>query len=415
LTKACTFLLALDGVRRRPVGLLPFGPFVIYVIISSLVGCLYWKIPEDVAFFYGRGRAAVSMFNFGMLVLSTMSLASAFAVPGGGRILWLALRWLGVVHGVLSIYQYWAITLGWPLLGISRPHGLTLEGRVADVAVFVSATGAEILRPGGLAGEPKAAAVIFGTVLFCALHAGYGLDRNRRERLLTTCAALLSFVGFVAALSTSAFVGLGAALILSLFLSRGRYLSTVILLGSFLTLAAVGLARWFDWSLGDLLTVASERTIERLTGAPDAPVAAALEAIRSSLPIALFGVGEGGSTFIVMEYLGQSFEYAYAPNIGFVRMFSENGLAGVLLFGTAYGILTMRSLRRVRAVADRYRALFVSASISSLCLFMTGSGSHLGLALAASTMYAAQADWLTQSELVDNQANQLRILRPRMG
>ena len=117
--------LAADGIRHRPRGLLPFLPFFGYVLAIESIAALFWTIPDDVAFFYGAGRSMVSRLNFVLAALSTIPLATAFSTAAGPRLLWLSLRWLGVVHGVASVYQYAALFLGWPLIGISRSHGLT--------------------------------------------------------------------------------------------------------------------------------------------------------------------------------------------------------------------------------------------------------------------------------------------------
>ncbi len=390
LAKFCIFLLALDGTRQRPIGLAPFLPYVGYVLLSSLVASVFWNIPGGVSFFYGEARIFVSLFNFTLLVLSTMSLAAAFTGLQGGRSLWYGLRWLAVVHGVFFIYQYVAMALGLPLIGISRAFNLTLDDRAADVAAFVSGSGMEILRPGGLAGEPKTVAVIFGMVLFATLYVGHRLDSKRHERLFTICAALLSFFCFFAALSTSAFFGLGAALVGVTLILKGKYFYQI---GKRLLLLIVpaSLVLLTFLPMSDFSALLSERTTERLSDALDPPVEASLHAMMNSVPIALLGTGEGGSSFIIMKYLNSSFEYAYAPNIGFIRLAVENGLIGILLFFGAYALLAKRTLAMLRSDSSGIRLLFFTTSISAMFLNMAGSGISLGLPLSIASMYAAQA------------------------
>ncbi len=111
----------------------------------------------------------------------------------------------------------------------------------------------------------------------------------------------------------------------------------------------------------------------------------------NSLPVAVFGVGEGGSSFVVMNYFNSPFEYAYSPNIGAIRLVVENGFLGALLFFVAYGRLTKRALLMCRADTSGYRRLFLTTSMAAMCLEMTGSGISLGIPLAVAAMYAAQA------------------------
>lgn len=396
LAKFCIFLLALDGTRQRPIGLAPFLPYVGYVVLSSGIASFFWDVPPGVSFFYGEARIFVSLVNFTLLVLSTMSLAVAFAGSRGGMTLWYGLRWLSIVHGVFFIYQYVAMALGLPLIGISRAFNLTLDDRVADVAAFVSGSGLEILRPGGLAGEPKTVAVIFGIALFTTLHLGHQLDSKRHEKNLTLCAALFSFFCFFAAFSTSAFFGLGAAFVGTTLVLKKKYLFKTgkkLLLS--ILLASLVLLSYF--SVDDFLSLLSERTTGRLGDALDLPVEASLHAMLNSVPIALFGTGEGGSSFIIMKYLKIPFEFAYAPNIGFIRLAVENGLIGLILFFLAYARLTKRALLMLRSDQSGIRLLFFTTSISAMSLCMSGSGIPLGLPLSIATMYASQA-WRTDLE-----------------
>jgi hypothetical protein len=390
LAKACGVFLAADGIGHRPRGLLPFLPFFGYVLASTGVAALFWNIPDDVAFFYGTGRSMVSLLTFGLAALSTMSLATALSTTGGTRLFWVTLRWLGVVHGTASMYQYAALSLGWPLIGISRPHDLTLEHNVPDLAMFVSRTGGEVFRAGALAGEPKAAAALFGTVLFCVLQVGYRLDQSRSDRMLSTCAAALSLFGFLGCFSTSGIAGLALALICAPLTSYRRQLFALGLAGCGVVLMTSGAAVWLGWSSGDVLSVLSERTIERFQEEWDPPVQAALNAMSTSMPVAIFGVGEGGSTFHVMRYLNQSFEYAYAPNIGLIRLAVENGLIGATLFFGAWGVMLRRALGRMRMDPSPDRSLFLAAALSGMSLSMTGSGVPLGVPMSIAALYAAQ-------------------------
>lgn len=391
LAKFCIFVLAIDGLRRRPAALAPFIPYVVYVVVGSLAASLFWNIPDGVDWFYGDGRLLVSLFNFSLMALSTMSLAAAFTAPGGGITFWRGLRWLAVVHGLVFLYQYLAMVLGWPLIGISRPHGLTAEEGVADIAMFVSDSGVEILRPGGLAGEPKAVATIFGIILFAILHLGRQLDRTRKERALTICAAILSFFCFFAAFSTSAYFGMGAAFVVAATALRGRHFDKIV--RRLLLLAVPAVVVLFAYSsANDVLSIASERTVDRLSSPQDPPVEASLRAMENSIPVALFGTGQGGSSFLVMSYLNSSFEYAYAPNIGFVLLAVESGIIGLLLFFGGYAILGRRALSILRADASGIRLLFFTASISAMILCLSGSGIPLGMPLSIAAMYAAQAE-----------------------
>jgi len=304
--------------------------------------------------------------------------------------LWYGLRWVAVLHGVFFIYQYVAMAFGLPLVGISRAFNLTLDYRVADVAVFVSGSGMEILRPGGLAGEPKTVAIIFGIVLFATLYLGHQLDSKRHDRLLTICAGLLSFFGFFAAFSTSAFFGLGMAFVGTTLALKGKYFfKTGKRLLLFIVPASLVLLTYL--STGDFLSLLSERTAGRLGDVLDPTVDASLRAMLNSVPIALFGTGEGGSSFVIMKYLNEPFEYSYAPNISFIRLAVENGLLGLFLFFAAYALLVIRALLMLRSDRSGIRLLFFTISMSAMSLCMAGTGISLGIPLSIASIYAAQA------------------------
>jgi hypothetical protein len=391
LAKFCLFILAFDGLRRRPAGLSPFLPYVYYVLVASLLSAFFWEIPSGVSFFYGQARIFLSLLNFMLLVFATMSLSIALSGPKDGKTFWIGLRWIAVIHGVFFLYQYFAALIGLPLIGISRAHGLTLNNEIADVAAFVTGSGLEILRPGGLAGEPKTVAVVFGILLLSIVYVGHQFDSNKNERLLTIISSLLSFFCFFAAFSTSAFFGLSAAFLFMVVVLRAKYFIKIFFRLLFLIISAT-IVLLLIFPISEFITLLSERTIDRLEGQLDPPVEASIDAIMNSIFIALFGTGEGGSSFIVMKYLSTTFEYSYAPNIGIIRLLVENGFVGAFLFFGAYAILAKKALLKIHLDQSLTRRLFLTISISTMFLCMAGSGILLGIPLSIASIYAAQVN-----------------------
>lgn len=371
-----------------------FLPFFVYVFVSSPLASFFWNIPSDTAFFYGEGRVILQLTNFLFLFLSTRALTGILRDVEAVYLLWKMLKVAVIIHGLASFYQWIALEIGLPLIGISRSHGLTLGGEVGDIARFVSQSGREIIRPGGLAGEPKTVAVIFGIVFLASTLLGFSLDRNKRDKYLSVATVILSAFGFVVASSTSAFFGEIATVVFFYLTGIYRYrknlfYSLVFLIVTILIILAIFLS--IDNSgLDDLKDIFFQRTFNRLMDEEmDPPVEAALVAMRENPLILVLGVGAGGSSFLVMEFLNESFKYAYAPNIGFILLLVEHGLVGVGLFLGVFFFQVMKVVKRLRKKESNEIILLFSVGVSTMILCMCGSGIPLGYPLAVACIIAA--------------------------
>lgn len=391
LGRLVPILSAVSLSAKRSVGLKAYLPFVSYVFLSSLIGSLFWSIPPSVHFWYGDGRVFLQLFNFAVLAGSCIALASAISQKGGPRLLVTFLQIAAVIHGLASVYQLLAANLGLPLIGISRSHGLTVDDTAGDVALFMSQSGAAMFRPGGLMGEPKSVAVLFGMVLLHGIFVRSDGERSRAERALRVVSIALSAIGFLAAFSTSAFFGFGCAFALCLVYVGSRHDRTKTIIRIVLV-AATALAGWYafyDGSGDGLRDVLFQRSIERLDAEMDPPVEASVNKMIESPLVAIFGVGLGGSSFIVMEFLGEAFDYAYAPNVGFILLLVEAGFVGTALFLGVFALQVLRvGLSSLVKYDNEVRSLFVIA-VSMMLLCLAGSGIPLGFPLAVACLAVA--------------------------
>ena len=391
LGKLVPILSAVNLNSLKPAGLKLYLPFVIYTFISSLICCLFWDIPQGVNFWYGDARVYLQLISFLSLVLSTLGLATAISEKNGTRLLILFLQFAAIIHGIASVYQLIANGLGLPLIGIGRAHGLTMDNDAGDVAAFVAENGMEIFRPGGLMGEPKTAAVLFGVMLLHGIFVGVEPGSSKKMRIVGILSLVLSAAGFLLAFSTSCFAGFAVLLVFFLFalVSRSERLFSVFKIAAAMFFM-VGV--WFlltNASIDSLIDIFTQRTVGRLDGTMDPPVEASINKLLSNPFVAIFGVGQGGSSFVVMEFLGTSFDYAYAPNIGMILLLIESGILGTLLF---LGVFIKQSMAILKNIDDHAslenKSLFV-IGISSMVMCLTGSGIALGFPLAIACISVA--------------------------
>lgn len=395
LGKLVPFLAASRSGKKRIKHASIFIPFVAYAVLGGSLAVLAWDIPERVDFAYGQGRFLLQTVILLTLAFTARAFAQAMTMPSGPQTMWKALVLMGLVHGVAFSYQYLASAFGLPYIGISRAHGQTLIEGTADFAAFRIA-GMDILRPGGLAGEPKTVAVIFGIVLLPCLLAGRPVGLSRRWEIASSASVAMAAVGFVGAFSTSAFIGAALAYLLLIGIGMVRAKRTFIVVGVFVaTMVSIeGVLRWLE--LPGITELLRERTLDRLQGGErlDPPVAAALQLLSHDVRILFFGTGNGGGTFFVKEQLGVSdFEYAMTPNVGMVAMLLEFGVLGSLLLLLPAGYLFFLATARMRRHSTedgKWEVKFLLAlSVTCFVLMLSGSGIALGYPLAIGGLLGA--------------------------
>lgn len=372
-----------------------FLPFIVYTFVFGIASSFFWSIPNSVEFAYGHGRIFVQLVSFITLVLTAKAFAIAMSDERGVILMWKALMLLGLVHGIAFIYQYIAAQWGLPYIGISRAHGLTSESGVADFAAFAADGGMAILRPGGLAGEPKSAAVVFGIIILTGLISGLPQNISKSWEKLARISVVLSSICFVGTFATSGFIGFMVAYVLFWPLGIVR-LSSAIKMLSIVMIIIFGYG-YLSSVLGlpglmDLMTL---RTTDRLSGGAemDPPVAAAIEILSQDWLVLFFGTGIGGGSFYIMEFIGQIFEYALSPNIGFIALLLEFGLIGgslMLLPFTGLIILLVRKMHSPNSFAAIWNIRFLLVlGLSTMILILAGSGIALGFPLAIGSILGA--------------------------
>lgn len=386
--------------KRIPFGL-NFFPFVFYVVFYSVISSFFWKIPVGVEFAYGEGRVWIQLSSFIFLVLTTRGFAAAMSDERAVALMWKAIVVLGLLHGGAFFYQYGATVLGLPFIGISRAHGLNFESGVGDVAAFSVDGGIEILRPGGLAGEPKTVAIVFGLILISLLTSGSPPNVLRRWALASKLSVALSAIGFVGAFSTSGYIGFVVSLVVLVFL---KVIKGKIALRSLLLIAmvlAVGELVLLYLALPSLVDLIALRTFDRVGQGSemDPPVEAAVSIMASDFSVLMLGTGVGGGSFRIMEYMGKVFEYSLSPNIGVVAFVFEFGVLGLLLFLGPFFVLAVRIAMMIRS-GGRWSAKFlISLGVPAMVFMMTGSGIALGYPLAVGALLGANACLNTRSKI----------------
>jgi hypothetical protein len=298
-----------------------------------------------------------------------------------------------VIHGAATLYQLLAYSAGLPLIGVTRSFGLTAGGNAGDVAAFVAEGGTLIVRPGGLAGEPKTAAVVFGIYICTYLFGANRLVVTAKTRTLLRLALALAVLGWIAAFSTSAIIGTTAAVILCTALfGSGMVKREWIYLAVFVLLCTGAWLQLTSTDYSELGAITRLRTSERLIDqALDEPVQASIEALSTNPMTALFGTGMGGSSFIVMKFLGQTFEYAYAPNVGIVYLLIEFGAVGTALLLMPLAAMIRAGATEAKRCRDPYTATLVAVAVSASVISLAGSGIPLGFPLAAGAAAAASS------------------------
>lgn len=381
-------ILASTSPRRFEPGLTRwFLPFVLYAIGLTLIQSQRWAIPHGISPFYGEFRFVVQLINFITLALSASALYEVLRHPRAPLLAADMLTGINIIHGLASIYQLVAAHMGLPLIGISRPHSSVVD--VASQAIG----DASLLRPGGLAGEPKSAAVIFGAYLIVRAFGMPIRTMTPRRRFIEGAALVIASFAFLETLSTSAFFGAAAGAAVLVVRFPGSLRSIL------LRLTAIGGFALLGWTLSSsdseiqIMDVLRLRTVDRFqdeSTALDPPVAACLDAIEADLTIATFGTGLGGSSFIVMRSLGST-DLSYAPNISLVLAVTELGMLGTLLMLIPVTVLYFRGVRARDPTTYSAARFYFTLSIGTLAIQLAGSGIPMGFSLAIGALCAANS------------------------
>ena len=371
-----------------------FLPFMAYTIFCGLLFSMFWNIPDGVSFGYGYGRIWIQLATFIPLAFTARAFAGAMTQKKGVLLMWKALMLLGIAHGIAFLYQYAASSFGLPYIGISRAHGLSMESG-GDVAAFAIEGGQVILRPGGLAGEPKSVAVIFGIILLTGLIAGKPQNISKQWLTIASISMLLSLIGFVGAFSTSCFIAFISVYVALVSLRLVRF-SSMILSIPLLAILIVGSNYILSiLDLPTLIDLISIRTVERLGDdfAMDGPVEIAIQIMSQEPLVLFFGTGIGGGSFRIMEFMREVFKYAYSPNIGLIALLFELGLVGTLLLLLPYSFLVILVARKIHSCNfsdDKWSLKFLLIlSLSTMIFILSGTGIALGYSLAVGSILSA--------------------------
>jgi len=395
-----------------------FVPFILYALFVTLISSLFWIISPDTWFAYGEGRLWIQLAIFLSLVLSARAFAVAMSEPRGPLLMWKALIVMGIIHGLASGYQYIAWFTGLPLIEISLAHEWGLELGMTDVVAAFTIGDFNIIRPAGLAGEPRYASALFGIVLLAAFFIGRPPTITKAWLRLSTISIGLATLGFIGAFSTSGYVGFVVGLVglgmmgainlisLSRIIKYVLCLMVMILILSYLLVAA-GYP-----SLIDLLIM---RSVERIGTAEMyyLPNQAAIEILFSNWSVFFFGTGIGGGTFFVQDALDLSFEYALMPTIGALALFLEIGLIGTLLLFIPFFALLVMARKKMRNINSQNRwemRFLLTLAITAMIFMLAGSSvGALGYPVAIGSILGAVNFLQRQRQLAMNRRETIHL------
>jgi MFS family permease len=258
-----------------------------------------------------------------------------------------------------------------------------------DVALFEGESGL-VVRGGGLAGEPKTAAILFGAYLLVAFFTPWPRSWSARRNTLEFIVVLVATISFLLSFSTAGFVGfIPAAVFLSWRLkSEARLAKVRIFAASVVAVLILGVLL-YEGGVQEMFELLRLRSFDRLAyGGPDEYTEAGLEMIANKPSVAFLGVGLGGSSFAIMQYTGENSNLTLTPSVGIVLMLLDLGLIGTGLFlGACWWLL--RSPLPASNQKEYWPCCFMLClGVSALSLQLASSGIYLGYPLSVASLGA---------------------------
>lgn len=382
-----------------------FVPFVVYSVITTLIFSFFWKIPSGIQTFYGELRVLIQLAVFTSIVLNTLGLGKTITLPNAPLYLRNILSLAAAIHGLASVYQLVATEVGLPVIGISRAHLQDL-----DVGIFESGESL-VYRVGGLAGEPKTVAVIFGIHLLCMIFVPAPESWTRHRLLLEYATGLLSASCFVLSYSTSAYVAIIVAILILTWRFRNeaglRFLKIAVFSLAVVLIVLIFLGNMGNFS--DVLGYMRLRTVDRFfSGEVDPPVAASIELLQDDSRTLFLGTGMGGSSFSIMRYMGAPWDLSYAANIGIILLLVESGVIGTLLL-----LWPCWKLYRIKLPVNGHQhywdcRFLLCIGVATLIFQLLGSGIYLGYPLAIGCM-AGSYELAGRTPATGNPSEVLRV------
>lgn len=329
----------------------PIFYLFIYGIMATIIGMFLWPLNAIASrsIVYSQLRGFVQIINWIIMIGVAWQIALAFSVSGAMEKARPILLGTGLVLCGYAIYQYVAYHWNLPATGIRRPIEEIIYGIGGEQFAQYLLGQDSIFRSGSLIGEPKglgAACVFWLALLFSEF-----LEKKFHWRTLI----LLSILFFVLWLTASTSAWAGSLVCLGLgigvILTRGRLMVTevvfVFLVAFIIFLSFNAIVDWnsFKETYAEIINV---RGIERIRDSlGDLAEQVALELLLANPILAIFGVGLGGMSFYIAEYLGGNQFLILFPNNGLLGWICNIGVLGIilLLFAVWGGIRRLFSSR----------------------------------------------------------------------
>jgi hypothetical protein len=232
-----------------------------------------------------------------------------------------------------------------------------LHGQESMPVVAIAGSG--MLRMSSLAGEPKTfACFLLPMVLYCSVKAL--LVPSSKSSVQHLLLALLSFICFIATLSTSAFFALCVAVPI-LTVTMLKYVKTrthVLMTAAFGIIVLVPIiligSTWIS-------AVIETRVTQRM-GEIDHPEASTIALLQDRPSLLAMGVGFGNVGFYAHEYLPINNVVGYLRGTTLplaswgLRLLAEGGVPGTLLFLLFEGLLVKEGFRALRFCSPTERS-----------------------------------------------------------
>ena len=339
-----------------------------YVLVNGMIQYRFWVVPSNLNLFYGEFRWLVQFLQYLITILLSTVITFRFSNEKGRFKLTKFLVIFTFISATAVFYQYVALSLGLPQIGLTRTTG------EIQVASF-SSQGQRVFRPGGIIGEPKALAATMQLFLIpwlfgCLGHTGFQKSTINYLGYISLLIFVLTFstTGYVTFIVTICTVGLISGKIKIRRRSLTRFL---VFTGAFvLGILILGKASMVI----DLFSARFTDRISSFTQQVEDLDQLALRIWSTNWNSILFGFGPGGVSFPMIEILMPGFDYALAPNLGIITILCDTGLIGALFLMLSLLFPFLRIKAEWHSLSPNNRAVRM-LGITFFLLWLVGSSS----------------------------------------
>ena len=342
--------------------------FLSYALLNGMMQYSFWVVPSNLNHFYGEFRWLVQFLQYLISILLSIVITFRFSNELGRFKITKFLVIFTFISVIAVSYQYLALLLGLPQIGLTRTTG------EIQVASF-SSQGQRFFRPGGIIGEPKALAATMQLFLIpwlfgCLGYTGFKKTTINYLGYISLLIFVLTFstTGYVTFIVTVCTIGLISG---KIKIRRKSFTRLLVFICAFV----LGVLIFGKASI--VIDLFSARFTERILGFTQQVEdldQLALIIWSASWNSILFGFGPGGVSFPMIEILMPGFDYALAPNLGIITILCDFGLIGALLLMSPLINPFLRIKAEWHRLSPNNRAVRM-LGITFFLLWLVGSGS----------------------------------------